>query len=110
MNTEPQSETLAGTLTREHWDVPIRVGLAPYVAFNRWLDGELEKLITRWQGKAAPCACSNAGSIFAPRKTSLTIPGRNRFGRIRMRPISGFAKLSRLTQRQVRLVLSASVG
>ena len=56
MNTQPQSETPAEALTREHWDVPIRVGLAPYVAFSRWLDGELAKLVTRWQDKAAPCA------------------------------------------------------
>ena len=56
MNTQSQSETPAGALTSEHWDVPIRVGLAPYVAFSRWLDGELQKLVTHWQGKAAPCA------------------------------------------------------
>ena len=56
MNTQPQSETPAGTLTREHWDVPIRVGLVPYVAFSHWLDEELDKLVLRWQDKAAPCA------------------------------------------------------
>ena len=56
MNTQPHSETPVGTLTRELWDVPIRVGLVPYVAFSRWLDGELDKLVTRWQDKAAPCA------------------------------------------------------
>ena len=56
MNTQPQSETPAESLTREHWDVPIRVRLAPYVAFSHWLDGEIEKLVLRWQGKAAPCA------------------------------------------------------
>jgi hypothetical protein len=56
MNTQPQSETPAGGLTRELWDVPIRVRLVPYVDFSRWLDAELEKLVLRWQGKAAPCA------------------------------------------------------
>ncbi len=56
MNTQPQSEAPAGTLTRELWDVPIRVRLEPYVAFSRRLDEELEKLVGQWQGKAAPCA------------------------------------------------------
>jgi hypothetical protein len=56
MNTEPQSEPTVGTLTREHWDVPIRVRLAPFMAFSEWLDGELEKLVLRWQDRAAPCA------------------------------------------------------
>ena len=56
MNTQPQSESPAEALTRELWDVPIRVGRAPYVEFSRWLDGELEKLVARWQDKAAPCA------------------------------------------------------
>ena len=56
MNTQPQSLIPPESLTRESWDVPIRVGLAPYVAFSRWLDGELEKLVARWQDKAAPCA------------------------------------------------------
>ena len=56
MNTQPQSEMPAGALTREHWDVPIRVGLVPYATFSHWLDEELEKLVLRWQDKAAPCA------------------------------------------------------
>jgi hypothetical protein len=56
MTTQPQPATPAGALTRELWDVPIRVRLVPYVAFSGWLDEELEKLIARWQGKAAPCA------------------------------------------------------
>jgi hypothetical protein len=55
MNTQPQSEMPAGTLTRELWDVPIRVRLVPYVAFSHWLDDQLDKLVLRWQDKAAPC-------------------------------------------------------
>jgi hypothetical protein len=57
MNTQPQSEIPAKkALTRELWDVPIRVRLVPYVAFSGWLDEELQKLVLRWQDKAAPCA------------------------------------------------------
>ena len=68
MNTQPQSETPAGALTREQWDVPIRVRLVPYVAFSRWLDEELQKLVLRWQDKAAPCAMLSADNIFTPRQ------------------------------------------
>ena len=56
MNSQPQSKPPAGSLTRENWDVPIRVGRESYVAFSRWLDGELEKRVSRWRDKAAPCA------------------------------------------------------
>ena len=42
----PQSE-FSGALTRNHWDVPLRVRLLPYVEFSCWLDGELEKLVSR---------------------------------------------------------------
>jgi hypothetical protein len=56
MHAQPQSEAPTGALTRELWDVPIRVRLVPYVAFSRWLDEELDKLVLRWQDKAAPCA------------------------------------------------------
>jgi len=56
MNTQPQSETPTSALAREAWDVPIRVGLVPYVAFSHWVDEELDKLVLRWQDKAAPCA------------------------------------------------------
>ena len=56
MNTQPQSKTHPGALTREIWDVPIRVRLVPYVAFSHWLDEELDKLVLCWQDKAAPCA------------------------------------------------------
>jgi len=56
MNTQPQSELPAEALIRESWDAPIRVARAPYTAFSQWLDAELQKLILRWQDKAAPCA------------------------------------------------------
>ena len=68
MNTQPQSETPTGALTRELWDVPIRVRLVPYVAFSQWLDEELEKLVLRWQEKAAPCVRCLSAVSTPPRK------------------------------------------
>ena len=56
MNSPQQESTFSEALTREHWDVPIRVRLMPYVEFTCWLDEELEKLVERWEGKAAPNA------------------------------------------------------
>ncbi len=56
MNTPQQNFDFSGALTREHWDVPIRVRLLPYVEFSRWLDGELDKLVTQWAGYASPSA------------------------------------------------------
>jgi hypothetical protein len=56
MNSPTSQSEFAGALGRGHWDVPIRVRLAPYVDFSRWLDGELEKLVTRWADRAAPGA------------------------------------------------------
>ncbi len=56
MNSPQQESLFSEALTREHWDVPIRVRLMPYVEFTCWLDEELEKLVERWEGKAAPNA------------------------------------------------------
>ena len=56
MNAEPQSETPVEALTRELWDVPIRVRLVSYVVFSHDLEEQLIKLVARWQDKAAPCA------------------------------------------------------
>jgi hypothetical protein len=55
----PNLTASAGPLTREHWDVPIRVRLVPYVEFSQWMDGELDKLVDHWWDKAAPCAKKN---------------------------------------------------
>ena len=41
-------------IARHHWDVPVRVGLRPYVQFTRWMEGELEKLVAQWAHAAAP--------------------------------------------------------
>jgi len=59
MNTQSQTETPVGDLARKCRDVPIRVRLVSFVAFSHWLDEELEKLVIRWQDKAAPCALLN---------------------------------------------------
>jgi hypothetical protein len=56
MNALPQSETPAGPLAPECWEVPIRVHLEPFVDFSEWLDKQLEQLVVRWQDKAAPSA------------------------------------------------------
>jgi hypothetical protein len=55
MKTYPSSVAV-GSLTSDHWDVPIRVRLGPYVEFSRWLDGQLRKLVRQWSGRAAPAA------------------------------------------------------
>lgn len=56
MKSIQKPSLLSGVLTREHWDVPIRVRLLPYVGFSHWMDKELEKLVDRWWNRAAPCA------------------------------------------------------
>jgi hypothetical protein len=53
-----QREDLARALliARDHWDVPVRVRLQPYVHFIGRLDEDLEKLVARWAHTAAPGA------------------------------------------------------
>ncbi len=41
-------------IARNHWDVPLRVGLVPFVYFSEQLDDQLEKLIERWNHESAP--------------------------------------------------------
>jgi hypothetical protein len=36
----------------EHWDVPMRVPLRPYLEFNRRIACQLRELVERWQGFA----------------------------------------------------------
>ncbi|MGA2063497.1 MAG: hypothetical protein ABSG86_00930 [Thermoguttaceae bacterium] len=55
MKSQPPS-AVPGPLTSNHWDVPIRVRLVPYIEFGRWLDGQLEQLVRRWSARAAPAA------------------------------------------------------
>jgi hypothetical protein len=56
MKSTPEQSTSPGSLTRDHWDVPIRVRLLPFVEFSHRLDEELESLVTQWLDKSAPCA------------------------------------------------------
>ncbi len=44
------------SITRRHWDVPIRVRVVPYVRFIFRLDYELRELVARWIHTAAPNA------------------------------------------------------
>jgi hypothetical protein len=48
MQLYQENTTSAASLTREHWDVPIRVRLLPFVEFSRDLDRELEELVARY--------------------------------------------------------------
>ncbi len=56
MKDTKQSLTQAVLMDRNHWDVPVRVRLRPYVRFSCWLDGELRKLEAQWAHTAAPNA------------------------------------------------------
>ncbi|MGO8690751.1 MAG: hypothetical protein ACLQLG_14100 [Thermoguttaceae bacterium] len=56
MKSPQQESPFSEALTRDHWDVPIRVRLLPYVEFTAWLDEELEKLVERWARKMPPRA------------------------------------------------------
>ncbi|MCC6125060.1 MAG: hypothetical protein IT426_08870 [Pirellulales bacterium] len=33
----------------EHWDVPMRVELRPYLEFNRRMASQLRELVARWE-------------------------------------------------------------
>jgi hypothetical protein len=38
------------SISPEHWDVPMRVELRPYLEFNRHIACQLRTLVERWQG------------------------------------------------------------
>lgn len=42
------------SIGREHWDVPVRVELRPYLDFNRRINMHLQQLVARWAKNAAP--------------------------------------------------------
>ena len=56
MRAENKEIAHALLIARDHWDVPVRVRLRPYVEFIRWIDNELETLVARWAHTAAPNA------------------------------------------------------
>ena len=56
MKSQKSDLARAVLITRDHWDVPVRVRLRPYLCFSRRLDGELEKLVAQWVHTAAPNA------------------------------------------------------
>jgi hypothetical protein len=37
------------SIGREHWDVPVRVELRPYMEFSLRITHQLQKLVERWQ-------------------------------------------------------------
>jgi hypothetical protein len=55
MKSQPTTVAV-GSLASNHWDVPIRVRLVPYVEFSHWLDAQLQQLVGRWLDRAAPAA------------------------------------------------------
>ncbi len=56
MNTEQEIPSNGIVLGREHWDVPLRVELRPYLHFCRRLDSQLRRLVVRWSHAASPSA------------------------------------------------------
>ena len=44
------------TISRSHWDVPIRVSLNSYLDFSRAIDRGLLDLMAQWSDTAAPNA------------------------------------------------------
>ena len=63
MKSPQQESPFSEALTRDHWDVPIRVRLLPYVEFTAWLDEELEKLVERCGAEAAPQGGTAAATL-----------------------------------------------
>jgi len=54
MEKQKQDFARAVMITRDHWDVPVRVRLRSYVQFSDRLDDQLRSLVARWQHTAAP--------------------------------------------------------
>jgi len=48
-------------ISRDHWDVPLRVRLQEYLQFGRRLDDQLRQLVGRWSHRAAPGASNSDG-------------------------------------------------
>jgi len=60
MSNKPTTAAEGVLIGREHWDVPVRVELRPYLDFVRRMDCQLRWLAIRWSHAASPAA----GSIW----------------------------------------------
>jgi hypothetical protein len=49
-NFDSNSNSLVN-MGREHWDVPVRVELRPYLDFTRRMNIQLRHLVERWERK-----------------------------------------------------------
>lgn len=57
MSNKSSSTIAEGVLIgREHWDIPVRVELRPYLNFIRRIDCQLHALEERWSHTASPSA------------------------------------------------------
>jgi hypothetical protein len=60
---------LAGmvSISAEHWDVPMRVELRPYLEFNRSIALQLRELEARWEKQSHPSASQRSGNRRKPK-------------------------------------------
>jgi len=56
MESDKRKASRCVLLGRQHWDEPIRVQVRHYKRFSHKLDRQLQKLVDRWSGLAAPNA------------------------------------------------------
>jgi hypothetical protein len=56
MNSQKQTFADNVAINRTHWDVPVQVELQAYLRFSRKIDGQLRRLLIRWQHTASPWA------------------------------------------------------
>ncbi len=56
MSNKPATAAKAVLIGREHWDVPVRVGLLPYLAYARSMERQLHGLVVKWSHAAPPAA------------------------------------------------------
>ncbi len=56
MNNDKGNPDYGVVLGREHWDVPLKVELRPYLHFSRRIDAQLRRLVVRWSHAASPSA------------------------------------------------------
>jgi hypothetical protein len=49
MNSHTKLQRLVN-MSSEHWDVPMRVELRPFLEFNRRMACQMRELVERWEG------------------------------------------------------------